>query len=58
MPILDVESFYRGMRTGIIQCAWWKDGVQYVGNTGDTLSAALKEVDDMRAKALEALKEE
>ena len=37
-------SHYRGMRDGVIRFAHWKDGVQYVGTTGKTLTTALDEI--------------
>ena len=37
--------YYDGVKEGIRQFAWWKDGTQYVGTCGTTLEHALVEVD-------------
>lgn len=49
------KSYYNGIREGITQYAWWKDGVQYVGTTGETLRDALLRIDLEEARALELL---
>lgn len=45
------RSYFRGIRDGIQRFAWWKDGVQYVGTTGRTLTQALNEVDTQESEA-------
>jgi hypothetical protein len=49
------EAYYNGIREGIKQYAWWRDGVQYVGTTGTTLKDALKDIDKEEKRALEFL---
>ena len=49
------EAYYNGIREGIKQYAWWRDGVQYVGTTGSTLKDALKRIDSEEKRALELL---
>jgi len=34
-------TYHDGYQDGLCAYAWWKDGVQYVGSCGTTLSAAL-----------------
>lgn|GEM_PF-5997277 len=36
-------GYQKGIKDGIRQFAWWKDGVQYVGVCGMTLKKALEE---------------
>lgn len=38
-------SYFDGMREGVRRWAWWKDGQQYVGSCGTTLTAALAQID-------------
>ena len=45
------RAYFRGIRDGIQRFAWWKDGVQYVGTTGRTLTQALNEVDTQESEA-------
>ena len=40
------SDFVAGVKAGIEAYAYWKDGIQYVGTTGETLEDALKEVDE------------
>jgi len=35
-----------GVKAGIEAYAYWKDGIRYVGTTGQTLKDALEEVDE------------
>jgi hypothetical protein len=35
----------RGIKIGLRQFAWWKDGVEYVGTCGCTLERAIQDVD-------------
>lgn len=37
--------YFLGLREGLRQYAWWKDGIQYVGSCGTTLDAAFSHVD-------------
>jgi hypothetical protein len=39
--IEQIKAYYVGLRTGLRQYAWWKDGVQYVGTCGRTLQDAI-----------------
>ena len=52
------KAYYNGIREGIEQYAWWRDGVQYVGTTGSTLKDALKRIDSEEKRALELLDSE
>lgn len=38
------NEFIEGVIAGIEAFAYWKDGIQYVGTTGETLKNAIKEV--------------
>lgn len=38
-------AYWAGVEEGIRMYAWWKDGRQYVGTTGRTLTQALKLMD-------------
>lgn len=49
------KAYYNGIREGIEQYAWWRDGVQYVGTTGTTLKDALKRIDSEEKRAIELL---
>lgn len=51
------KLYYNGVREGITQYAWWKDGVQYVGTCGETLKDALKRIDLEEKRALELLED-
>ena len=51
------EAYYNGIRDGIRQYAWWRDGVQYVGTTGTSLKDALKDIDEEEKRALELIKQ-
>jgi len=39
------EAFAMGVIEGMKRYAWWKDGVEYVGNCGKTLRDAIAEVE-------------
>jgi hypothetical protein len=41
----EISKFYNGMREGVTLYAHWRDGVQYVGTTGKTLSKAIANID-------------
>jgi hypothetical protein len=51
------KAYYNGIREGIEQYAHWKDGVQYVGSCGTTLSDALKRIDSEEKRAEELLED-
>ena len=46
------SEYYEGLREGVRRWAWWKNGVQYVGSTGTTLSEALRQVNEEEMKLL------
>ncbi len=39
-------EFIAGFKLGLMEFAWWKDGVQYVGTCGTLLKSVLEEVQD------------
>lgn len=39
------RAYYEGLREGVRNYAHWKDGVQYVGTTGKTLTKAIEDID-------------
>ena len=41
----DYVLYLKGLNDGIRAFAWWKDGLQYVGTCGTTLSRAIEMVD-------------
>jgi hypothetical protein len=49
----EINAYYDGICEGIILYAHWKDGVQYVGTTGKTLTLALVEMDAERDRVLD-----
>ena len=51
------QAYYNGIREGIEQYAYWKDGVQYVGTCGTTLKDALARIDKEEKRAEELLKD-
>ena len=53
--VLQINAFYEGMKEGIKLYAFWKDGIQYVGGNGKSLSEALKNIEVLRADRMEAL---
>lgn len=36
------RAYYNGLREGLERYAHWKDGVQFVGSCGTTLTAAIR----------------
>ena len=40
-----MTDYERGVRDGIREYAWWKDGTQYVGTCGRTLEYALSHIE-------------
>ena len=51
-PLYDNMRRAEGMEAGVRAYAWWKDGVQYVGTSGTTLTEALATLDE-KAEAKE-----
>ena len=50
------KAYYNGIREGIGQFAYWKDGEQFVGTCGTTLKCALKRIDAEEKHAFEKIK--
>jgi hypothetical protein len=48
----EIHTYYDGVKEGLWKYAWWKNGVQYVGNMGTTLKEAIAKVDEEKKKAL------
>ena len=48
----EIHIYYDGVKEGLWRHAWWKDGVQYVGNMGTTLKEAVAKADREREQAL------
>lgn len=48
----EIHIYYDGLKEGLWRHAWWKDGVQYVGNMGTTLEEAVAKADRDRERAL------
>ena len=40
----EIHKYFEGVKHGIWLFAWWKDGIQYVGNCGNTLDKAIADV--------------
>ena len=53
---LSTQWFYNGMREGVREYAYWRDGEQWVGTCGITLKQALKRIDSEEQQALKKLK--
>lgn len=49
----EIKCYYEGVRKGIYEYAWMRDGTIYVGTTGRTLKEALADVDQQEKNALE-----
>lgn len=47
------RKYLEGFLAGVELYAWWKDGVQYVGTTGQTLEAATREAREELARLSE-----
>jgi len=47
------KSYFQGLREGVRRFAWMKDGVYYVGTTGQTLKEALAEIDEEEQRSLD-----
>lgn len=50
----ELKAYYEGMKEGLWRHAWWKDGVQYVGNMNTTLKEACAKVDAEMKKELQS----
>jgi len=48
----EIHTYYDGVKEGLWKYAYWKDGIQYVGNMGTTLKEALAKVDEEKKKML------
>ena len=44
----ELNTYYDGVKEGLWRHAYWKDGVQYVGNMGTTLKEAYDKVEAER----------
>jgi len=56
LQIAQTRAYYQGFRDGLLEYAWWKDGVQYVGTCGRTLKEAFAEVDKLEQNLLQRYK--
>jgi hypothetical protein len=45
LQLAQTRAYYQGMRDGVTDYAYWRDGVQYVGTSGRTLKEALADID-------------
>jgi len=45
LKLAQTRAYYQGMRDGVTNYAYWRDGVQYVGTSGRTLKEALADID-------------
>lgn len=45
LKLAQTRAYYQGMRDGVTDYAYWRDGVQYVGTSGRTLKEALADID-------------
>lgn len=52
-----IKAYYGGLREGVTRYSWWRDGVQYVGTTGETLRDALLKIELEENERLEALED-
>jgi hypothetical protein len=48
----EILAYYDGVKEGLWRHAWWKDGVEYVGNSGTTLREAQAKATEECNKAL------
>lgn len=48
----EIVAYYEGVKNGLWRHAWWKDGVEYVGNSGVTLKEAVAKADAECDKAM------
>lgn len=52
LQLAQTHAYYQGLREGIEQYAWWKDGKQFVGTTGKLLEVALYEISQEQEQIL------
>ena len=52
LQLAQTRAYYEGLREGVEKFAWWRDGTQYVGTTGRTLSEALDAIDKQEEELL------
>lgn len=45
LQLAQTRAYYQGIRDGVTDYAYWRDGVQYVGTSGRTLKEALADID-------------
>ena len=50
----EIKAYYAGKKRGVALYARWKDGIQYVGSSSQTLYRALEELTHLENGALEA----
>lgn len=48
----EINTYYDGVLEGLWKYAYWKDGVQYVGNMNTTLKEAAEKVNAERKQQL------
>ena len=53
--VRETQAYYKGVLEGLWRYAWMKDGVYYVGTTGQTLKAAQSQVEAEMRSAVKAL---
>lgn len=56
LKIQHLKSFYSGIKEGVTMFAHWKDGVQYVGTCGKSLSTAIKELNIEEEERIEEIR--
>lgn len=52
LQLAQTRAYYQGMRDGVTDYAYWRDGIQYVGTAGRTLKEALEDIDRLEANLL------
>lgn len=45
LQLAQTRAYYQGIKDGVTDYAYWRDGVQYVGTSGRTLKEALADID-------------
>jgi len=53
LQLAQSRAYYQGIREGVERYAHWRDGTQYVGTTGRTLSEAIAAIDQEEHDLLE-----
>lgn len=56
LQLSQTRAYYHGLREGMKLYAYWRDGIQYVGTTGKTLSQALDDINDQEQCLLQRYK--